>query len=305
MIVVDDGSTDGSATVLAHYASRGVRVIHQENAGQCAAANRAFAAAAGAFVKFFDADDIMAPGMIERQVGALPDAAMPSHSANGTASRGTIRPQRHVSRRWPCTATPACRLAGAGMGRTPAPMMQCALWLIPRDILERRGLWDERLSLINDFEFIARVVCSVPPTSSSRPARVSITGRVSSGSLSGTRSRKAVESAFLSLMLGTSAPARRRGQPAYAPSLRQRPSKLRLRLLLRPCRPPGAGARRIATLGGSDLAPDGPPGFQRLRRLVGWRAARRVQHLAERLRLNRAARRPLVWRRQRASGAVS
>ena len=58
---------------------------------------------------------------------------------------------------------------------------------------------------------------------------------------------------------------------------------------------------RVAELGGSDLPPDGPPGFQMLRHLIGWRYARRVQRLAERLGLNGAARRARRARRQQAA----
>jgi len=42
LIVVNDGSTDRSGEVLERYKGRGVKVIAQENRGQCAAANRAF-----------------------------------------------------------------------------------------------------------------------------------------------------------------------------------------------------------------------------------------------------------------------
>jgi hypothetical protein len=35
--------------------------------------------------------------------------------------------------------------------------------------------------------------------------------------------------------------------------------------------------QRVLELGGSDLVPDGPPRFQKLRKLLGWKAARQLQ----------------------------
>lgn len=59
LIVVDDGSTDGSAAVLADYAARDerIRVVTQENAGQSVARNRGIELASGEFLTFVDPDD--------------------------------------------------------------------------------------------------------------------------------------------------------------------------------------------------------------------------------------------------------
>ena len=62
VVVVDDGSTDATPEILEAYARRGVRSVRQDNAGQCAAANRALAASRGDLVKFFDADDVLVEG---------------------------------------------------------------------------------------------------------------------------------------------------------------------------------------------------------------------------------------------------
>ena len=67
-VVVDDGSSDTTAQVAESF---GATVIRTHGAGPGGARNMGMAAARGAFLQFLDADDLLAPGKIRRQVAVL------------------------------------------------------------------------------------------------------------------------------------------------------------------------------------------------------------------------------------------
>lgn len=64
VIVVDDGSTDGSLGVIQQYANR-ITVLTQPNAGQFQACKTGFAASSGSVVIFLDSDDLLHPNLME------------------------------------------------------------------------------------------------------------------------------------------------------------------------------------------------------------------------------------------------
>jgi Glycosyl transferase family 2 len=59
IVVVDDGSTDGTLSLARKFASPSVQVIHQENQGAAAARNKALSICRGDYIQWLDADDLL------------------------------------------------------------------------------------------------------------------------------------------------------------------------------------------------------------------------------------------------------
>ena len=76
IIVVDDGSGDGTAAVIDDYAARfpNIRAIHKENGGVTSARLRGVEEATGDWIGFVDGDDLIAPEMYQRLIKNALDA---------------------------------------------------------------------------------------------------------------------------------------------------------------------------------------------------------------------------------------
>jgi glycosyltransferase involved in cell wall biosynthesis len=70
VVIVDDGSTDDTQSVLETYGDR-IRLITQKNSGPAVARNRGAEAAKGEIIAFQDSDDLWNPMKLERQVALL------------------------------------------------------------------------------------------------------------------------------------------------------------------------------------------------------------------------------------------
>src|SRR5216684_2101005 len=74
IIVLDDGSRDQTGAVARHFASQQVVVVSTENQGAAAARNHALQLSQGDYIQWLDADDLLAPDKIERQLAAISEA---------------------------------------------------------------------------------------------------------------------------------------------------------------------------------------------------------------------------------------
>jgi GT2 family glycosyltransferase len=103
VIVLDDGSTDGTADLMASCYGRDRRVVYrrQDNAGVVAARNAALALSNGDFVAFLDSDDIWLPWKVEAQLAALraaPDAGMVWTDMQALDPQGGIAHDKYLRR---------------------------------------------------------------------------------------------------------------------------------------------------------------------------------------------------------------
>jgi glycosyltransferase involved in cell wall biosynthesis len=142
-IVADDGSTDGTAALVAAYGDR-VRYLFQPNAGPAAACNLGLGAARGEFVAFLAADDLWHPEKLARQMARF--AARPELDLS----------LAHLSNFWmPEVAEEARRFEHERLAR-PVPGYTCVTLLARRALFERVGGFDPALQHGVDFEWFLR-----------------------------------------------------------------------------------------------------------------------------------------------------
>jgi len=180
LIVVDDGSTDATADILAAYGDRRLSVLRQPRAGLTRSLNRALRLAAAPLVARLDADDVALPQRLARQVAFLdahPEVALLGTGCReigpGGEARGVYTPpaddaaiRRALIRRNPFVHSSVVmrRSAVEGVGgydETVAVAQDYELWLrlsratrmanLPEPLVLRR-LAPDRVSVAHDTE---------------------------------------------------------------------------------------------------------------------------------------------------------
>lgn len=88
IIVINDGSTDDTETIVTRYSKKspGIKLVNQPNAGLSAARNRGIDLATGRYIVFVDADDVLHPMMLSLMLAVAGE--MPENSV-------VISPMRH------------------------------------------------------------------------------------------------------------------------------------------------------------------------------------------------------------------
>src|SRR5438270_1421994 len=155
IIVVDDGSTDRTAEVVRQF--KEVRLVSTENRGLSGAQNHAFPLSQGDYIQYLDADDLLAPDKLERQLAALRsfDSRRVLLSSPWAPFYYRTRHARFVRNSlWQDLSPVEWLLRKMGENLH----MQNATWLVHRQLAEAAGPWDTRLHFDQDGEYFCRVL---------------------------------------------------------------------------------------------------------------------------------------------------
>ncbi|MDE6404422.1 MAG: glycosyltransferase [Lachnospiraceae bacterium] len=97
VLLIDDGSTDGSSALADSYAAKDARIrcFHKENGGHMSARQAGFEKAAGEYIAFVDSDDWIDPAMYERMCAAAGEYGVDMVCCNYTS----VTPTKQIERR--------------------------------------------------------------------------------------------------------------------------------------------------------------------------------------------------------------
>ena len=287
IIVVDDGSTDETASVVEAVADRRIRLIRQGRRGPSAAQNAALQHAQGRFIQRLDADDLLSPDKIARQMARLLDT--PRALAAGQWARFVNDP---AEARFRLTSTSRDLSPEAWFTRDCAiglPMLQPGLWLTSREVVDAAGPWDERLTLNNDFDYGVRLLLASDRVLYCNEARLYYRSG-NQASLASQRSAGAWQSTLLSMELGSSAMLARSAGEDTRRACANLFQPLAYTAHLDAPDVCAAAEAHVARLGGSSVPMDGGVLFRLVRDTLGWRRANQVKHAAYRVGYSRVAR---------------
>jgi hypothetical protein len=150
LIVVDDGSGDDTAEVMAAFATDGrIRYVWAPHAGQCPARNRGLRLANGALIAYLDSDNIWYPGYL---AGAV---AMFATHPEVDCAYGAMVTQAHGDQRILFESFDRQRLLDSNF-------IGMSTFIHRRALLERYGGFDEGLLSLEDWDLILRYTSHAP-----------------------------------------------------------------------------------------------------------------------------------------------
>ncbi len=154
LVVVDDGSPESVESLLQERQDPRLRVVRVPHGGEPRARNAGTAAARGHFIRYIDADDVLAPGSTARLV-ALADRHRPVIAYGATqVCDEELRPLWTMTSNVAGEATSECLLGNFSV-RVPS-------MLFPRSVVALAGEWDPGFRVSHDWDFVLRALEHAP-----------------------------------------------------------------------------------------------------------------------------------------------
>lgn len=278
IIVVEDGSTDGTFAVLKSIDDSRLQYITQPNKGAAAARNRAFAISKGRFIKFMDADDLINAGCIEKQLSKIIDRPGCIASAKWGRFYKTDVSDFSLSPEKVWKDLAGIEWIIDSLIDSGGNMMQPGIFLIPRHVIDKAGPWNESLNLIDDFEYMIRVIANCKTVLFCDEATLMYRSGISN-SLSRKKGLRHFLSALKALHLSIekilAVQNDSRSRLACANTYQ------RWAFQFYPDHPEllKETEKRIKELGGSNLYMIGSKKYVLLSRLIGWKRAKKIRLL--------------------------
>lgn len=163
IIIVDDYSEDNTWNIIEGYRDKyphKIKIYKNKGKGACAARNYGFDLSTGDYIQYLDADDILNPKKIEKQIdllqifgdeiivssywGRFYDKLDSVQWAEQLINKDYDNPINWLIDTW----------NDKGMGQT-------SIWLTPRELIKKAGVWNENLLINQDGEFFSRVLLNV------------------------------------------------------------------------------------------------------------------------------------------------
>jgi len=141
IIIVDDGSIDGTAGVAASF-SKNIRYVYQPNAGPSAARNRGLKMAGGDLIGFLDADDLWTEDALDTQLRYLADDPTVqvvvgyTHQIRKTNTSSSVSTYEVFSEAWPALS----------LGST----------IIRKNAFKKIGCFDQTMKFCEDVDWLMR-----------------------------------------------------------------------------------------------------------------------------------------------------
>jgi glycosyltransferase involved in cell wall biosynthesis len=154
LVVVDDGSTDGTANALARLGSR-LRILSTPRRGVSAARNAGVAGSTGRYIAFLDSDDLWRPGKLARQIGFFEE-----------------HPKVEICQTEEIWIRNGIRVNPKAMHRKPSGdvflrsldlcLVSPSAVMLRRELFQRLGGFDETFPVCEDYDLWLRIAVNLP-----------------------------------------------------------------------------------------------------------------------------------------------